>query len=389
MFKYLTLLLLLVFSRVECKEKKVIIFTCASGGGHIAAAKAISEILKDCRVLTYAPQDDLFPYMSKSYTYHLSNGNYGILNSMYYLKEVMLPLFFLVTEPSIFTYMNVILEKERPDLLISVVPYGNQVMLDIANKHKIPFLIVTTDNDIRHWIYGLKYKDLSTLQITISRDLPFTKTLLIENKFELSQIKTVGLAVRPDFYEVKDKKKLCAESDIPFEKPKILIMFGAQGGTKMNEYIEKINQFEKEVHMIAACGQNEELVKKLNEISLQNGNSLTALPFTKRISDYMSLSDLIITKSGACTIEEALVLQRPILIDGTQNLCIWEKANADVVISYKVGAIVDDVENLPSLFKTFLRDNRSIEEAYKKVPKNNFPESIKNIVNALIKNDKT
>lgn len=384
MTRYL-FLFFLIFGTLVAGEKKIVIFTCRSGGGHLATADAISAILKkDYVICKCSPQDELFPMLSSSYSYYLSHNNYTMLNGMYYLKEVMQPLFYLVSEPTIFTHLESVVIKEKPDLLISVVPSGNQVLLDISKKYNIPFLIVTSDNDIRHWVYGLKYKNRENMQITISRDLPFTKMVLLENGFKLEQIQVTGMAVRPDFYETKDIDKLCREFNIPKEKRKVLIMFGGPGSPKILDYIDKISSTEKDIHIIAACGNNQELVKTLKEKTLPNGNSLTALSFTTRISDYMAISDLLITKSGPGTIEEAMILELPILIDGTQGFCLWEKANSELVKMYDVGAVIENLDQLPSLLNHYLRNETAIKKAYKKVPKNTFPQNIKNIVKNLL-----
>lgn len=386
---YLFLILFFVLS-LHAKEKKILIFSCTSGGGHEAAASALDDFLGDnYEIETHRPNDEIYPFFRDFYTYHLANFNYNIINFGHIMREHWFPIVSLLEDPKYFFAINEYIEKTKPDLLVSVVPFANHLCVDAANKYKIPFLIVSCDNDISAWVNGLKERDLSRVQMTISRDLPVTKTFLLKNNFSLNQIQVTGLAVRSDFFEPKDKKEICSKFRLPLDKQKIMIMFGGAGSKKTLEYVKKINQSLSHIHIIASCGKSEEVSKELQKIVLKNGNTMTILGFTKQISDYMAVSDLFITKAGPGTIEEAFLLKLPILVDGTQGFIMWEKLNADLVTAYQVGSIVKEMDTLPVLITHYLNNIETIQKAYQKMEKNEFPKKIKEIVDSLIQTNGT
>lgn len=368
------------------KDKKILIFSCHSGGGHVATAEALNDFLHDqYDVVVKYPNDEIYPISTQLYCYHLSHGNHTLLNFNHQLMKVGFPLYSFFEDPEYSLIIEDYIEKEKPDLLISVVPFANHLCVEAANKYKIPFLIVTTDNDIGIWINGLKNKDLKRTHIAISRDLPLTKTFLLKNDFSLEQIEITGMAVRSDFYEPKNKAKLCSLLDLPLNKPKILVMFGASGSTALLDYVKKINCDLTNVHIIACAGKNEDVANSLKKVVLENGNSMTILGFTRKIANYMGASDLFITKAGPGTIEEAFLLKLPLLIDGTKNFLAWEKLNADLVVAYQVGAIVEDLEDLPDQIVRTLEKTAAIEASYQKMGKNEFPQKIKKVIDSMIR----
>ena len=80
-------------------------------------------------------------------------------------------------------------------------------------------------------------------------------------------------------------------------------------------------------HLIVCIGKNEQSKTDLERISIPPHITLKIVGFTPRISDYMGVSDMLITKSGTLSVCEALYMNLPLFLDATSTLLPWEKFN--------------------------------------------------------------
>src|SRR5262249_42064443 len=123
----------------------------------------------------------------------------------------------------------------EPDLVISLIPFINYPASEAARKRDIPYLLITTDNDLRHWILGLEKLKHPDFKVTIGSDLATSKQLLLKLNIPETSIKTIGLPLRPEFIMSKDEQKIREEFQIPDDKHVVLIMMGGAGGSKAYE----------------------------------------------------------------------------------------------------------------------------------------------------------
>ena len=118
----------------------------------------------------------------------------------------------------------------NPDLIISLIPFVNYPASEAARKKEIPYLLITTDNDLRNWAFELERLRHPQFKVTIGSDLPTTRDILLKKKIPESAIETIGLPLRPDFIAQKDEDKIREEFGLPHDKEIVLIMMGGAGG---------------------------------------------------------------------------------------------------------------------------------------------------------------
>ena len=98
------------------------------------------------------------------------------------------------------------------------------------------------------------------------------------------------------------------------------------------------------------------------------------------------MADVIITKPDPGTINEAISLEIPLLIDRTNDPLFWEQANIDLVLESGVGACINSFEEAPDLVKRFLFDEQtreSVIRAYEKMAKNQFAKQIEPLIKKM------
>lgn len=357
-------------------SKKILILSCLGGYGHIAATNTLKELLgSEYEIDTIYPIKELrifgIPTGESFYNYTLARNWTKFIN--WYVK-ISYPVFSQREEKSIGLIERHI-EEKKPDLIISVLPFVNYPASEAARRHGIPFLLVTTDNDLTNWVFAIDKMKHENFKVTIGADLPKSRQMLIKSAVPESAIETTGFPLRPSFFKARGKIEVRKEYGIPLDKKVVLIIMGGVGGRCAYKYAQTLMQSQLGIHLIVCAGRNKKLFKKLQELEPVNGNSITAMPFTEKMHDLFALSDLVITKPGPGTINEILSMKLPLLVDQTRTPLFWETVNIDWVLGLKVGAAVKSLQELPELVHRFLFDEKNCAEVAKnlaQIPQNQF-----------------
>lgn len=374
---------------VKVPLKKVLILSSKGGGGHIAAANTLKQLIgQDYELRVIYPIDQLriwgVPSGEQFYNAMLRN---GWVRSMNFIVRHLAPPIFRSRMSKLEKIIASSIESHQPDLIISLIPFVNYPATEAARKKGVPYLMITTDNDLRNWAFGMEKIKHSQFKVTIGADLPMTRALLLEKNISNEMIEVVGLPLRTEFIQKKETEEVIRDLEIPEEKRKILIMMGAAGGTTAYEYARKIGRMDLGAHLIVVSGRNEDLREELEDLPLHPSNSLTAIGYTDQIADLMSISDVIITKPGPGTINEAIAMKLPILIDNTGISLFWERANVDMVLNYGIGEKIRRFKQVRGLLTSYLQDSNvreHLEESFVAVPSNQFHLKIQKIIEELI-----
>ena len=94
---------------------------------------------------------------------------------------------------------------------------------------------------------------------------------------------------------------------------------GGEYGIGKNKTINILNILAKSscnIQVVAIAGRNKKLKEAFENIVLENNkqNSIKVLPFTNKVPELMSISDLVITKPGGLTTSESLASSLPMIV---------------------------------------------------------------------------
>lgn len=372
----------------QVPSKKLLILSCLGGYGHIAATNTIKDLLgSEYEIDTFYPIKELrifgMPSGESFYNFTISNNWTRLTN--WYVKWLSFPIF-AQREGKLTALIEREIKRSQPDLIISILPFVNYPASEAARKLGVPFLLVTTDNDLYNWVFGLEKRKCENFKVTIGSNLPTTKGMLLNHLVPEEAIETTGFPLRPNFFQTRGKRELREEYHIPQNKKVVLVVMGGVGGRCSYKYARTIMESDLGVHLIVCAGKNKKLFKKLKTIEPAHRNSITVLPFTEKLHELFALSDLVISKSGPGTINEVLSLKIPILLDHTRIPLFWEQVNFDWVLGMKVGAAIRSFEEAPALVRRFLYDEKTcaeVAQGYAKLPKNEFAERIGSLVEEM------
>lgn len=366
-------------------RKKLLILSSNGGSGHHAAAMTLQGLLKNAYAIKVVhPINDLkifgVPSGESLYNYVLKKGWLQLMNL---IITYIAPWLFRSRKNKIERLIGRYIEEEKPDYIVSLIPFINFPATEAARKKKIPYLLITTDNDLRNWIHDLDLVTHPQFKVTVGFDLPSTTGLLKTKKISEKLIEHTGFPLRSDFLENKNIQLLARKYLVPNKKFVVCIMMGGAGGYNTLKYAEEVGKLALNLHLVVCIGKNQKVASHLSQVKLHPENSMTIVPFTEHIADWMALADLIITKPGPGTINEAMAMKVPVLIDAIDPPLVWERANIDLVIRYGIGDSITRPEDIGFFVKRYLTQKNRDKNYSNQFPLNNFHNNIENILKSI------
>lgn len=375
-------------TEILAPKKKILVLCSGGGNGHNAAANALQTILNERYAFSIVyPINELeiLGVPSGENLYNLALRN-GWTRSVNMVSRYVAPKIFRGYKKKIESMIADHIETHKPDLVISVIPFINLWASEAARKAGIPYLIITTDNDLQTFVHGLQGMCHPNFKVVVGTHLWCSREMLHQRNIPDNLIEVIGLPVRPDFLVKKDPQTLREQYHIPPYKPVILIMIGGAGGNATYQYAKTLGQIQMGVHLIACAGRNKELAKEMRKIKLNPSNTMTVMEFTDKIPDLMAIADLIITKPGTLSTTESIVMRLPILMDCTNPVISWEQANIDLIKKYGIGNAIQELDQAEMLVRQYLYDSElrhQVQQSYQKMPANRFNESITGIIDEM------
>lgn len=300
--------------------KKILVLSSFGGYGHIASANTLETLLGDeyeFKVVYPIKELRIFgmPSGEEFYNWLIAN-NFNRLTNLFAGKFT--PPIFEKRHAKIEEQIAEHVEEYQPDMIISLIPFVNLPVSEVARKYDLPMLLVTTDNDLTNWVKCLERRKHTNFKVTIGSNLPTTKGLLMKSGVPESAIEAVGLPLRPQFIQTRSKEELRNEYEIPANRHVALIMMGGTGSRITYKYVKSLLHSTLNLHLMICAGRSAKLANKLRKIIPKGGNTIDIIPFTEKVHELFAIADLLITKPGPGTINEAFAHELPILIDANQ-----------------------------------------------------------------------
>ncbi len=374
----------------QVKPKKIVVLTSKGGNGHMAACSVLKDALPDCEIKLADPINDTFSSIldyAKWYGKFLQNNWIRTSNFIARYPGEMIMRF---KSSGIKRQITKILEQEKPDLLISVIPLINYPAACAAERYGIPFMLITLDADLELWLSNMKkcrkhgFLKNNNFVITVQKKTPHIVHQLNRKCIPMPCIHEVGAPLRKDFYTPKDTKTIRKEWNIPANKKVVMLMRGSTGSDKMIEYVKTLVQNDNQIHLLVCVGRNTKIIPKLNHIKTNDRVTFSIIPFTPKIPDLMAISDLLITQPTPNVCNEALHMKLPILIDLTSTCLFWETPTIDWIKLRGCGKEFKRMSQLNNLVGEYINKKKTcLTETGTSIP--DFNTEIHKLVMGLIK----
>ena len=360
--------------------RKVLLLSASAGAGHVRAAEAIEKAFKESadgesREVHHL---DILNYTNKVFRHLYSKAYIDLVNK---LPEVpgwvydkldkpwknerrRLALDKLNTRPLV-----KLLRDYQPDLIVCTHFLPAEIVSWLKAKERLASrqVIIVTDFDV-HAMWLVHHYEHYFVAIDEAR--AYLEALGIP----APKITVSGIPIDPVFAKRKDKQEMRAKHGLAPDRTTILLSAGGFGVGSVDALIASLLPLQHRAQIVAICGRNEELKKRLQKLAARGKPDATVLlkPFgyTKEMDELMTASDLVLGKPGGLTTSEALakglvfVIVNPIpgqeernsdhLLEGGVAI----RCNNLPVLSYKLDRLLADPKRFAAMHESAKRMGR-------------------------------
>ncbi len=240
-----------------------------------------------------------------------------------------------------------------PDLVVSVIPHFNRALYESLREEApdTPFVTVVTDfadypphfwfeAQDQHFICG------SELAIQQARSVGARADRIW---------KVSGMILHPRFYEPVSKDRVLERRKIGLvpELPVGLVSFGGYGSESMITIARRLAEAKMRIQLIFLCGRNQDLFDRMRALDLPFPVHIQNL--TDKVEHYMWLSDFFIGKPGPGSVSEALTRGLPVIVDAGFKTMAQERYNAKWLQEQGVGISIKRINDLPKAVAQLLQ----------------------------------
>ncbi len=406
----------------------VLILSASTGGGHMAAAKALKSYIMNKDEFARVEVVDTLEYISPllnrtisdSYAYMIKKSP-KIFAAIYHASNkdnkfsdliVLLNNFFSKK------LLNLI-DDFKPDVIVATHMFPNEMVsyLKEENKISLPLICVMTDY-APHKTWISKNVDA---YITANDDM---KDDMIKLGVKKEKIYPFGIPVDEAFHIQKNKAEILNNLNLKSDIPTILVMAGSFGVSNILSIYDNLLEIEKEFQIIVITGKNKKLYDafdrkinpqnykisskinfekidklkssiKVHSETLEKIKKLThkekkskptrLIFFTNEVYNCMQAADLIITKPGGLTVSEALASNLPLAIFNA--IPGQEEENANFLVKNNMAIKIGNGKNCKEIIEKIISGSENLslmKNSCTKFDKSKSNENIFELMNFLV-----
>jgi UDP-N-acetylglucosamine:LPS N-acetylglucosamine transferase len=324
-----------------------------AGGGHRAAATALSQVMEKqglpfdihlvnlqefldsmdiFRKLTGLRMQDIYNLiLKKGWTL----GSAQVLRGMH----VVIRLF----HSQQVRLFEELWRTNRPDMVVSLVPNFNRSVCESLRRALpgVPMVTILTDLADYPPHFWIERQD----QYFICGSDKAVEQARTMGHPESKIFRVSGMILNPRFYEIaplsaEDRAAARAKLGFSADQPVGLVLFGGQGAAVMEEIARSLPGRQ----LLFICGNNEKLAQRLRE--MPHAAPMFVEGFTQEIPRYMQLVDYFIGKPGPGSISEAVAMHLPVIVERNAWTLPQERFNADWVLEQGVGMVLPNFRGI-------------------------------------------
>ena len=412
------------------KKRRMLVLICEGGGGHKMAGESLRSVFSsDYEVEVVNVLSDIIHPVDflRTITSGLFSGEdvYNFLLRKGYHKGVNLwatvgNKYLHINQARIEKYFEKYLSKEEVpfDFVISTMPWINSGIAKALQKREVPFIIIPTDLDASTFFAGMKSSQFKP-DAKVAFTLPYDDSDLRKKgikKETLPEDKVVitGFPVREECQKnytpdqillLKLKHGMCKD------RLALSLVLGTLGGKRLLRYTKQLatldsKEFDNPLEINICVGKSEKVRQSIlhwflgqggivrkeageyTTVESVNGTLFHLRKFTKDLIEILVCSHLVITKTGSCSVNEAIYLGKKLLLDNTiessARHLFWETFNLHFVRKHGLGDVFYDEVEMISLIRTLLKEDLGHPVVSGAFPLPDFRENIRKLVADLI-----
>ena len=294
--------------------RKVLLLSASAGAGHVRAAQALEKAFSELGTVDEVRHLDVLNYTNKVFRHFYSKAYIDLVNKMPEVPGWMydkldrpwknerrrLALDKLNTRPLV-----KLLRDYQPDMIVCTHFLPAEIVSWLKAKERLASrqAVIVTDFDV-HAMWLVHHYEQYFVAIDEAR--AYLEALGIPaNKITVS-----GIPIDPVFAEKKSKVEMRKKHGLESDRVTILLSAGGFGVGSVEPLIAALMPLQQRAQVVAICGRNEELRKRLSKTAARakadDNVLIKPIGYTQEMDEYMTAADLVLGKPGGLTTSEAL-----------------------------------------------------------------------------------
>ena len=344
------------------EAKRVLILSVKAGAGHMRAAAALEEVLREEHPGVEVKNTETLELTSlafrKSFTgaYEKLVTHLPSVWKLIYEKMEAKP----VTSKSkrlatLFDRANArrilkAVDEFAPDRVVCTHYFPAEILAPRRRKGKLaaPLFVTLTDYDIHvMWI-----QDGVDHYFVASDEMAWA---LRAKGIGNARVSVTGIPIMPVFSrEYPGRATMRARLGLRPDAPTALVSAGGFGLSSIDQVVSTLADSMDDVQFLAVAGRNEKLRKGLEEVAATRRGRIVPFGFVDNMHELMAASDLAVTKSGGLTSSECLAMGLPMVI--VSPIPGQEERNADYLLENGAAVRANSPAHLVFKVKRLLGD---------------------------------
>lgn len=347
---------------------RILILFASVGNGHTTAAQALKSMFERESLAADVRHEDVLKFTNPLFRRLYGKAYIDLVNSM---PEVLGWMYDQLDEPwknekrrLFFDKLNTqplikMIRDFEPDWVVCTHFLPSELISDLKGKGKLtcPQAVVVTDFDMHAlWLC----RNLEQYFVALDETRFYVESL----GFPPDKVSVTGIPIDAKFSVQRSKAEMRERFGLDPDKPTIILSLGGFGVGKIDPLIDSLRSIKTPVQILAMCGRNEELKKKLES---EDASKVIPVGYTNQMDEYMSASDIIVGKPGGLTTCEALakglvfVIVNPIPGQEERNSdhllengCAI-RSNNPATLGFKIEKLLNDPERMEQMRKNALK----------------------------------
>jgi processive 1,2-diacylglycerol beta-glucosyltransferase/1,2-diacylglycerol 3-beta-galactosyltransferase len=335
-----------------------------TGGGHLAPAKAVAEKINakrkgNAEIILFDGLSEANPLIKKV----IEDGYKNAVNKAVWIFEILYAIHKITLVSRLTAFLVSYFVKPGIEKYILLTQPGKIVLFhfflikpvfEIINQHKLDIHVITvvTDPFTAHPIWFLRKGQNFIIFSEMLREK------CINQGIDKSKLKVFPFVLDRKFSQKSsDSKVLAIRKKLGFEPDSkvILILGGGDGMPHGRKILKSIIARHFDAEIVIVCGNNKKLFNHVMELKAKYSfRNLKIYGFVDFIHSLINISEIVITKCGASTFMEILLMGKIPVI----NNYIWEqeKGNMEFVCKREMGILEKNIKHIPDVLHRLLTD---------------------------------
>ena len=355
--------------------RRFLLLYLRTGGGHAAAASAISEQIRSRSPESVVIPLDGVPAGSVVQRVFVESG--------YRLTGIQLPIFWAglyeISKLRIFQDIyaplmgafstrhiaRAIMVNDITDVVVFHYLLARQLRAAVRSLGKtVRVTVIVTDPFSAHPIWFYKHRFPTIVFSDRARASAIAPGLLPAGK-----VAVFPPILRPQFDTTPSPTRLervRKEFGLSIERPMLLIAAGGDGLPGGSKTLRAISASRIDADIVVVCGRDQLFLRSALRVAKRHTSGLVVVRgYVETIRELMCLASIIVTKAGPAMVMEALLLGRPLII--SRYAYGQERGNVDFVVRNRLGFYEDNPRRIAHLVGKLLADTGLRNDIQKRI----------------------